>query len=231
MKIVGIISIVLLFSMLCMGFVSAEQAHETTAASEYIWNGTWSTQNYSIYITQDASGISGAYVPVDLESFDPGRLEGNLSADGKTYSGIWVETGSHTNTFSDDLMSFSISGYTDPQGPMTEPAHYTSNATRVGEIVDQAHPWTGNFVSARKTYNITQDGNAVTGINEPLPGIDDNAGVANGTVSEDGKSFTGTWIEKGRFTFVMADDGTSMDVTITKGLEPGAQEEHWTFSR
>ena len=61
-----------------------------------------------MYITQNESGIGGAYVPYDLDEFDPGRLEGNLSDDGKTFSGIWIETGSNTYTLSDDKMSFVI---------------------------------------------------------------------------------------------------------------------------
>ena len=231
MKIMSITGIVLVFSMVCIGFVSAQQADDTKPASEYTWNGTWSSPKYTMYITQDESGISGAYVPVDLFEYDPGLLEGNLSADGKTYSGIWIESGSNTNTLSDDMMSFTISGYADPRGPMTGPANYTSNATRVGEIADPANPWTGNYVSEWKSYNLTQDGTELTGTNDPLPGIDDNSGVITGTVSEDNMSFTGTWIEKGRFTFSIADDAQSMNVTITKGLEPDAVAEQMTFSR
>jgi len=227
MKSMSIIGLFLAFSMLFMGIGSAEEA----AVSENIWNGTWVSPNYSVYITQDASGISGVYVPMDLLEYDPGLLEGNLSSDGKTYSGIWIESGSNTNTFSSDLMSFSISGYADPQGPMTEPANYTSNATRVGEIVDPANPWTGNFVSEWKTYNITQNGTAIIGTNEPLSDVDDNAGVMSGTVSEDGMTFNGTWIEKGGFTFVIADDGLSINATISKSLDPDAIVEHVTFSR
>jgi hypothetical protein len=34
----------------------------------------------------------------------------------------------------------------------------------------------------------------------------------NGTVSDDGMTFTGTWIEKGEYTFVMAEDGMSINV-------------------
>lgn len=231
MKNVSVIGILLIFAMLIVGIVSAEEVTDVDTASEYLWNGTWSSPNYSLYISQDESGILGAYVPKDLLEYDPGMLEGNLSSDGKTYSGIWIETGSNTYTLSSDKMSFAISGYADPQGPMTEPEYYTGNTTRVGEIVDQENPWTGNYVSEWKTYNITQDGMLLTGTNEPLPGIDDNSGVMNGTVSEDGMIYTGTWIEKGGFSFVIADDGMSINATISKSLEPDAIEETMTFSR
>jgi len=231
MKTIGIFGIFLAFSMLCMSFGAAKDMTDVETASVYVWNGTWSSPNYTLYITQDGSGITGAYVPMDLLEYDSGYLEGNLSSDGKTYSGIWIESGVNTNTLSSDLMSFSISGYTNPQGPMTEPHHYTSNATRVGEIVDPDNPWTGDYVSEWKRYTIAQDGNAITGTNEPLPDIDDNAGVVEGTVSEDGMVFTGTWIEKGRYTYVMADDGMSINATFSKSLEPDALEEHVTFSK
>jgi hypothetical protein len=114
---------------------------------------------------------------------------------------------------------------------MTEPFHYTTNATRIGEIVDPENPWTGNYVSEWKTYNITQDGHVVTGINEPLADIDDNSGVMNGTISEDGMSYTGTWIEKGGYTFVMAEDGLSINATVSKSLESDAVVEQMTFSK
>jgi len=52
-----------------------------------------------------------------------------------------------------------------------------------------------------------------------------------GTVSEDGMVFTGTWIEKGRYTYVMADDGMSINATFSKSLEPDALEEQMTFSK
>jgi hypothetical protein len=231
MKKLWIIGIVLAFLMLGMSFVTAEEMTDPDTVSEFIWNGTWSSPKYTMYISQNESGISGGYVPQDLFEYDSGYLEGNLSSDGKTYSGIWIESGTSTNTLSDDLMSFTISGTADPQGPMTEPHHYTSNATRVGEIVDPENPWTGNYVSEWKTYNITRDGTVITGTNEPLADVDDNSGVIDGIASEDGMAFTGTWIEKGGFTFVMSDDGMSMNVTIAKSLEPDAKVEQITFSR
>jgi hypothetical protein len=71
----------------------------------------------------------------------------------------------------------------------------------------------------------------LTGINEPLADIDDNSGVMNGTISEDGMSYTGTWIEKGGYTFVMAEDGLSINATISKSLESDAVVEQMTFSK
>ncbi|MGV8110460.1 hypothetical protein [Methanospirillum sp.] len=71
----------------------------------------------------------------------------------------------------------------------------------------------------------------LTGINEPLADIDDNSGVMNGTISEDGMSYTGTWIEKGGYTFVMAEDGLSINATISKSLESDVVVEQMTFSK
>jgi len=227
----SVIGLLLICAMLFVGIGSAEEAPGAETASEYIWNGAWSSPNYTVYITQDNSGISGAYVPMDFLEFDPGYLEGNVSSDGKTYSGIWIESGSNTNILSSDMMSFAISGYSDPQGPMTEPVHYTSNATRIGEIVDLANPWTGNYISEWKTYNLTQDGISLTGTNNPLPDVDDNSGVLNGTVSEDEMTYSGTWIEKGEYTFVMTDDELSINATITKSLEPDAIAQDMIFSK
>lgn len=231
MKIIIKFGLFLVLFILISGFVSAEEVTDVDTASEDIWNGTWNSAKYTVYISQDGAEIAGACVPMDFNEYDPGMLEGNISSDGKTYSGVWIETGGNSNTLSPDMMSFSISGYADPQGPMTEPANYTSNATRVGEIVDPANPWTGNYVSEWKTYNLTQDGTTLTEYKRAASGIDDNAGVINGTVSEDGMTYTGTWIEKGGFSFIMADDDMSIHATITKSLEPDAIEENLTFSK
>lgn len=231
MKTVRIFGVLLAVFMLWVSFGAADETSDLETASEYVWNGTWVSPSYTMYITQDESAISGAYVPFDLFEFDTGYLEGNISPDGRTYSGIWIETGKNTNTLSSDLMSFSISGYTDTHGLMAEPVHYTSNATRVGDIVDTAYPWTGNYVSEWKTYNFTQDGDVVYGTNEPLPGVDDNPGVIEGTVSEDGMTFNGTWIEKGNYTMVIDDEGMTIHATIYKSLEPDAIKQDMTFSK
>jgi len=53
----------------------------------------------------------------------------------------------------------------------------------------------------------------------------------NGTISEDGMSYTGTWIEKGGYTFVMAEDGLSINATVSKSLESDAVVEQMTFSK
>jgi len=85
MKTMGIFGIFLAFSMLCMSFGTAEDMTDVETASVYVWNGTWSSPNYTLYIYQDESGISGVYVPMDLLEYDSGYLEGNLSSDEKTY--------------------------------------------------------------------------------------------------------------------------------------------------
>lgn len=226
-----LISAFLLIAFSGLALSSAAEAGNAETLSANSWNGTWINENYTFSITQNESGIAGVYIPVDIPNLDPGRLEGNLSADGKTYSGIWIETGSNTYTLSNDNLSFTITGHADPVGPMTEPVSYASNATRIGDFFDDKNPWTGNFATSKKSYNLIQNGTTVTGVNEPLTNVNDETGVLKGTLSEDGRSYNGTWIEKGGFTFVLADDGSSINATITKSLEPNAIVEQMIFSQ
>jgi len=39
-------------------------------------NGTWESQNYTLFFLQDGSSISGSYEPKDIKSRDPGMLMG-----------------------------------------------------------------------------------------------------------------------------------------------------------
>lgn len=221
----------IIFLLFFAGIGSALQAPGTEDESEYVWNGTWSTPDYIFTIKQDQSGITGEYVPTNLSLLDPGRVEGNVSEDGRTYSGVWIETGSNTYTLSNDKMSFAILGFADPYGNMTEPAYYTSNATRIGDIPDPDNPWSGSWVTWKKSYNLTQNGTYLSGINQPLNNVNDESGLLDGIISDDGTTYTGNWTEKGSFTFVMSDTGSEFNATITKSLEPTAIVEHMIFSK
>ncbi|MDD1729307.1 MAG: hypothetical protein LUQ50_09580, partial [Methanospirillum sp.] len=216
MRLLHAFNVLMILSVFVVCTAYAENNTGSEKNTEYVWNGTWSTPDYTVYIMHNQSGITGEYVPTDLIQLDPGRLEGNISDDGKTYSGVWIETGINTYTLSDDMMSFTINGTADPQGPMTEPSIYSGTAKRVGEIVDSANPWTGNWASLNKTYNLTQAGTLLTGTNEPLAGVNDEASNLSGIVSADGITYNGNWIEIGGFTFVMSDNGSSFNATITK---------------
>ncbi len=228
---VNLAGLLVIFCLFVVCTVSAVNSTELGEMSYYIWNGTWSTPDYTMYITQNQSGILGEYVPLDLDLLDPGRFEGNMSDDGRTFSGVWIETGSNTYTLSDDKMSFTINGSADIRGPMSKPAYYTSNATRIGEIVDSANPWSGNWASAKKSYNLTQNGKLLSGINMPLTNVNDENGTLSGVVSDDGTTYTGTWTEIGGLTMVMSENGSSFNATITKSLDPKAFVENVIFSK
>jgi hypothetical protein len=226
------LGLALIICCICaVSIVSAENTLEAHNTSVYVWNGTWVNPDYTMYFIQNQSGISGEYVPKDLTLLDPGRLEGNVSDDGKTFSGIWIETGTNTYNLSDDKMSFTISGFSDPYGSMNNPAGYSYNATRIGEITDSKNPWTGNWVTERKTYHLTQNGTQLSGVNEPLTNVNDEVGNLSGTISENGSVYTGNWTEKGKYTFVLAEDGSSFNATITKSLDPKAFVENMVFSK
>lgn len=228
---IRLITALVICCICALGIVSAENTTANNNTPVNTWNGTWNNPDYTMFFLQNQSGISGEYVPADLTQLDPGRLEGNVSDDGKTFSGIWIETGTNTNTLSDDKMSFTISGFADPYGSMSKPAGYSYNATRIGEITDSGNPWTGNWVTEKKTYHLTQNGTQLSGVNEPLTNVNDEVGNLSGTISENGSVYTGNWTEKGRFTFILAEDGSSFNATITKNLDPNGFVEHMMFTK
>lgn len=71
----------------------------------------------------------------------------------------------------------------------------------------------------------------MSGKGEPFTNVTDEMGTLSGIVSEDSSTYNGTWIEQGRFTFTLADDGSSYNATITNSLEPSAKEETTIFSK
>lgn len=214
-----------LLAIVVLLFVStglAEQGTDVVSNAENIWNGTWACSNHFFFIEQNSSGITGSYMPKRPEIYDTGRLEGSLSEDGKTYSGKWIESGSITANLSSDNMSYTRIVTTNPQGNMTEPYTHLDNATRIGAISDPDNLWTGSWLNVRKTYNYTQNGSVVRGTNIPFPGVPDQPGMMEGTVSEDGKIITGNWTETGYYNFTMSDDGSFFNGTFSETLDPTA---------
>lgn len=195
------------------------------------WNGTWVDESYTMYIQQDEDGITAIYQPVDPAAQDPGRLEGTVSDDGKVFSGRWAETGNTTLTLSEDQMSFSGIGTTTQIEGLPPTVAYEYNATRSGEVEDPENIWAGEWASDYKTYNLTQDGMTISGENHPLPDVEDEDGLYEGTVSEDGKTATISWIETGDFTFTLSEDGRYFNGTYTIDLSPSDESWSWNMTK
>ncbi|MDD1724059.1 MAG: hypothetical protein LUQ07_02890 [Methanospirillum sp.] len=230
MKTILVTGCVLVFLVFfCSG--SAEETHQEAVLPDNTWTGTWTAENETLFIEQNGSEISGSYVPFDLDNYDTGRLEGSLSEDGKIFSGIWTDSGSMDLTLSEDMMSFSGNGLINPEGNMTEPYTYEATGTRDGEVTDTKNPWTGSWITPRKTYNLTQDGVSITGTNKPLPGSGDEPGVFEGTVQDDGKAMSVNWTETGNFVFTLSDDGTSFTGTYTYELDPSSETGYWNATK
>ena len=225
-----LISGVVIIAVLLM-IQSGTAADTDGTMKENPWNGTWIDQYYTMYIQQDEDGITAIYQPVDPEAHDPGRLEGTVSEDGLVFSGRWSETGNSTMILSEDQMAFMGSGTcTQIEGlPPTYPYEY--NATRSGEIEDPENVWTGEWKSDYKTYNITQEGTSITGVNHPLPDVEDEDGLFEGVVSDDGITATGTWIETGDFIFTLSEDGTYFNGTYIIDLSTSDESWPWNMTK
>lgn len=200
----------------------AEQNSSSESPSEQIWNGTWACSNHFFHLEQSSAGITGWYEPKNQNVTDTGLLEGSVDETGMNYSGVWVESGTVNLTLSADNVSYSGVITTNPLGTMTEPALHPVNATRIGEIVDQENLWTGDWQSQRKVYTFIQNGLEVSGSNKPLPGVHDQPGMLEGTVSGDGRTIMGNWTETGTFNFTMSAGNSSFNATYYETLEPEA---------
>ncbi|MBN1166388.1 MAG: hypothetical protein JXA44_04565 [Methanospirillaceae archaeon] len=207
--------------MLALTFSSIVSA-EQTGNAEGLWNGTWISEDYTFFYTQNGSIITGIYLPFDTDTNEAGSVEGAVSEDFMTHSGIWIETGGINLSLSEDGMFLSGTGTTG-EGVLDEPGLYEITATRVGESLDPENIWSGNWITPRKTYTLTQNGTHVTGTNQPLPGIEDDPGVFEGELSDDTLTFSGTWTESGRYFYTLSEDTLSFSGTYTDAREPSAQ--------
>lgn len=220
---------VLVLVLVCAG--SAEQTPGADNQAKNPWNGTWESVNYTFSIQQNGQEIVGTYIPGDPNRYDTGILKGNVSEDLRTFSGMWTESGSIELTLSEDGLSFKGTVTNDPVGEMTEPFTFERTGTRVGTPVDPDNLWTGTWKTPKKMYYLTQDGTSITGRNEALPGINDEPGIYEGTVSGDGKTTSIRWIESGNFTFILSDDGLSWNGTYSEVLDPSAELYPWNATR
>lgn len=234
MRIAAYFALLTVLFLFLTGFGLAEQEGDNLSTNENIWNGTWECPVHIFLIEQNSSVITGRYDSKNPEMFDTGVLEGTVSEDGKTYSGEWIEFGTFDYTLSEDNMSYSGTVTTSTQRiNQVDFVHMSdlTNATRVGEVADPDNLWTGDWASVRKTHNYVQNGTIVSGTNQILPGVKDQPGVLEGSVSEDGRTITGTWIETGNFNFTISDDGSSFNGTFSVSLDPEADAMSMTALR
>ncbi|KAF5080786.1 hypothetical protein DSECCO2_116440 [anaerobic digester metagenome] len=215
--------------LISMNFVLAETPQ--VSSPDNWWNGSWMSDDYTVLILQNDANIAGSYDPEDISVLDPGLLKGTLSKDKKTFSGIWSESGTITYILSDDLMSFSGVGTVNQEGNIGDPFTYLSNATREGEVKDLNNTWTGTWKSASNIYTFTQNGSVVFGSYSPFHSEEDEPGHIDGVVSEDGKKFTGSWVETGNFTFVLSEDKKSYTGTYTTSFSDSGSLEFWNGTK
>ncbi|PKL59616.1 MAG: hypothetical protein CVV33_06900, partial [Methanomicrobiales archaeon HGW-Methanomicrobiales-4] len=219
---------------LILGFFGPVYAEPVPDANNnaYPWNGTWVSDDFTLFILQNVSEISGDYVPLNFELYDPGHMQGTLSEDGKTFSGICTEKGFLKLNLSDDEMSFSGVGVIPPLGSMSEPYVYERNGTRSENLSDLDNKWSGTWTTPKKTFELIQNGTYVFGTNEPLlPEVKDEPGLFEGTVSEDGKTITLNWLETGNFTFTLSDDGSFFNGTYHVEPDPSRVSDSWNGTK
>ena len=223
--------VLLVFAILMVNGVYAEKMADQGTNSDTWWNGTWMSEYYTLLFLQNGSSIAGSYEPVDINTWDPGLLKGSLSEENSVFSGIWTESGTVSLILSDDGMSFSGTGGVNQAGSQEKPFTYTNTGTRVGEDFQKEIPWNGTWKTERNTYTLIQNGSLVSGTYTPLLMDEDEPGLIEGTVSEDGKEMTGSWVESGNFSFSISENKMSFNGTYGVDRTEPAFVDYWNGTK
>jgi len=231
MRNVLIFGIILVLVLVFITAGCVKETPEENNSAENRWNGTWASEQYILFILQNGSEITGSYEPHDIESRDPGLLQGILSEDKEIFSGIWTESGPVTLVISDDGMSYFGTGGTRP-GKITEQSYtYTSNGTRVGPLSDPDNAWSGTWKSGKTVQTMIQNGTSVRSTYQQVSTEEDEPGLFEGTVSGDGKTLTGKWMESGNFSFILSEDGSFWNGTYSVELDESAETSFWNATK
>lgn len=231
MKFYFLICAIMVISLCFVWSGSAEQIPDEKNYSENIWNGTWASEYYTLLIRQNGSEITGWYEPKDLKLYDPGLLNGSISAEGKIFSGMWIESGPLRIIQSGDGMSYSGSGGIRSDAKLNESGTYTASGTRMESSFDPEKIWAGTWKTERTLNTWVQNGTSITGSYQPLAGIEDEPGLFEGTASENGKTLSGTWIETGNFSFTLSEDNSVFNGTYGWGLNASAGTDFWNGTK
>jgi hypothetical protein len=223
--------IMILFFLMFLWTCSADQMPETGVMGTDVWNGTWESDLFILAIQQNGSVISGIYHPKEGARSDAGVLEGMVSPDGKTCSGTWTDTGPFRFVMNNDAMSFSGSVGISLNGEVINPVTSTSNGTRMIPSFDPDNIWSGTWISPRITNTWIQAGNRVTGSYKPFSSVNDEPGILEGVVSEDGRALSGNWTETGKFSFTLSADSSYFNGTYTWESGLSAPSESWNGVR
>jgi len=231
MRSIKILNALLLIGVIFIILTGIEGIYaEDQSASIPIWNGSWVSKEYHLLILQNGTSIVGSYEPKDIENRDPGVLKGTLSDDGRTFSGIWSESGTISLIMSDDMMSFSGTGSVDQNSNLT-PFEYTRTGNRTSEGILQENPWSGTWDTIHNTYTLLQNGTTLSGTYIPKNPDADEPGFIEGRISDNGKILNGSWFESGTFTFRISDDGKRFNGTYTHSLSNSAINDTWNAEK
>ncbi len=210
---------------------TADQAPGVINQSEKIWNGTWESEGYSLYIQQSDSEIKGYYEPFNISSQDPGLLEGVLSSDGRVFSGTWSETGPIAFVLTSDKLSYTGAGNVRPDASLNSSGSYATIGTRMESSFDPEQLWNGSWKTDRVINTFIQNGVTVTGSYAPLPDTGDEPGTFTGTVSEDGTTLFGNWSESGNFSFTISKDDRYWNGTYDMAQNSSAGADSWNATK
>ena len=202
--------ITVIFMTACVGMCFAEKTNESMGSSDTGFSGTWIEHNNTLVLNGDGNVVTGTFKKEDGSVLD---MEGNLSKDGKILKGKWLIDGKFIYNLSDDGKSYTGGfGYGSNESVVSESVW---NKTKDANKTDKNSSWAGTWKT--KTGDIstlTQKGDVVTGscFEENI-----SNSFLKGTVSEDGKVFSGAWNLTGLYSFTLSKDGKFFNGTFGYG--------------
>ncbi len=211
--IVGSVVISLLF--LC-SFATAES--NVSSDNQTAWTGVWQSLKYYETLTQNGKDVSGPYVPFDSSANDIGVINGTISDNASEISGTWSESGDITLIPSDDYSTLDAIWAYDDQVEQFKKS-------------DGKNGLDGTWNTTNLTLTLQLNGSSVSGVYRSLSATSNVGGYLNGTVSQDSRNVSGTFVESGNFMFALSEDGSYFNGTYSYGSDPVKVEDTWNAIR
>lgn len=204
--------------VMVLGFTTtADETSGNISVSSAPWTGIWQSVLYKETFQQTGDTVTGEYVPLSSQMTDAGSIAGNLTDNGTTLSGTWKETGDIRLDISDNSSLKALWAY------QTEPENFTK--VYEGESND------GIWNSENHTMSLFLNGRTVQGSYDSIDRLSSECGIFVGTVTEDGKEISGTFVEYGDIDIKLSKDRSQFNGTYTYGNKPVLPDDTWNATR
>lgn len=221
-----VMAILAMLILICTGICMAEENSTEVSDVQAGWAGTWICGVNTLILNQNGDLVQGTYEkPEDNLNL---TLEGNVTENGTVLSGTWLDSATFRFILSEDGKFFN--GTYESKNKMANEGYSDNfwNATLALNETDSENPWTGSWDTGMNTFtNLTQEGNKVTGT-YITPGS--ASLILEGTVSDDGSELSGSYTNSGLYVFTLSEDGKTFNGTWGYGSDDSSLQWNGTLS-